>query len=178
MVYPNLQALEIEFNQYGDHVDRIQYPTFPDSFVPFPNLQQLKFSYGYCLGDDVLFRGNHHSLKYLDLDLDVDLAKILADRCVFSTCKYKKLERVKIRLKDYLIDVVDEYTQAAADVGRYAKYMSFYNSAYTRPVAIQLLTTFCHNLQRIERLCLERVKFYFRGLPYDQEFHTPSGAVD
>lgn len=69
-----------------------QYPTFPKDFVPFSSLRQLEIRFGFYLGDDILFRGNHCALEYLLIELGSQLEWVLTDYYVFSAGKYKNLE--------------------------------------------------------------------------------------
>lgn len=136
---------------------------FPNEFVPFPNLQRLKLRHGFELGDNILFRGNHRTLKYLTLGLEAQLAKIPTDHCVFSTRNYKMLERVKIKIKGGLEDdiAIDKYVHIAENIGRYAKYLSYYDAEYDLRIAEPMAASLRQHLQCIERLYLEYIKFDF-----------------
>lgn len=163
IVYPNLQKLEICFSTHkGDH-DNTQYPTFPKDFVPFPNLQQLKLCSGFLFGDDVLLRGNHYTLKHFILGMDADSARFLFGLSVFSTGKYKKLERVQLKLLGSPEDdsTVNKYVRVVTDIGRYAKYLRYGDSKHNHQVGKPMAASFCHNLQHIERLNLGHIKFEF-----------------
>lgn len=72
VAYPNMKHLPAGFIVF--HMDTIEeYSEFPGD-TPFPNLQTLRVDRGYLFGDDVLFRGNQSTLRYMDLNLTKNMA--------------------------------------------------------------------------------------------------------
>lgn len=61
-----------------------QHPVFPEA-VPFPNLHRLTLKSSYPFGDNVLFRGNRHSLQFIDITLSDPLATQLVYNHLFSS---------------------------------------------------------------------------------------------
>ncbi|KAJ2040117.1 hypothetical protein H4S03_001248 [Coemansia sp. S3946] len=66
--------------------------------VPFPNLQRLVLGSGHPFGDDVLFRGNGATLKYLSLSLTSEFVTLLTRHNVFTSTSHPKLLYVAIHL--------------------------------------------------------------------------------
>lgn len=72
VVYPNMKHLPAGFIVF--HMGVIEeYSEFPGA-IPFPNLQTLRVDRGYPFGDNVLFRGNQSTLRYMDLNLTKNMA--------------------------------------------------------------------------------------------------------
>ncbi|KAJ2103052.1 hypothetical protein GGI09_000873 [Coemansia sp. S100] len=71
--YPRARTLTMWFR--SDSVV-LQRPKFKGA-VPFPNLQRLVLGSGHPFGDDVLFRGNGATLKYLSLSLTSEFVTLL-----------------------------------------------------------------------------------------------------
>lgn len=100
-VYPNMRYLEIDFTLKYSYVGGPVYPSFPGVAAPFSRLQALVCPEVYPFGDDILFRGNQRSLKYLSINLSFETAKTLQDNHVFSSDSHRNLELVKLRVDLY-----------------------------------------------------------------------------
>ncbi|KAJ2047170.1 hypothetical protein GGI08_006335, partial [Coemansia sp. S2] len=53
--------------------------------VVFPVLKYAKISLAYPFADDVLFRGNNATLRYLDIPVCKDIVEMLYRRNVFDS---------------------------------------------------------------------------------------------
>ncbi|KAJ1802256.1 hypothetical protein LPJ56_007252, partial [Coemansia sp. RSA 2599] len=77
-VYSNLRKLTLVLDEQLD--EPLVNPTrIADEHAPFPSLTHLKLETCYPLGDCALFRGNFAKLQYLDMDIDVNSALVLAE---------------------------------------------------------------------------------------------------
>ncbi|KAJ2466209.1 hypothetical protein GGI03_002240 [Coemansia sp. RSA 2337] len=92
--YPRARTLTMWFR--SDSVVS-QRPNFKGA-VPFPNLQRLVLGSGHPFGDDVLFRGNGATLKYLSLSLTSEFVTLLTRHNVFTSTSHPKLLYVAIHL--------------------------------------------------------------------------------
>ncbi|KAJ2053404.1 hypothetical protein H4S04_000693 [Coemansia sp. S16] len=92
--YPHARTLTMWFR--SDSVV-LQRPNFKGA-VPFPNLQRLVLGSGHPFGDDVLFRGNGATLKYLSLSLTSEFVTLLTRHNVFTSTSHPKVLYVAIHL--------------------------------------------------------------------------------
>ncbi|KAJ2042115.1 hypothetical protein GGI08_007824 [Coemansia sp. S2] len=80
IVYPKMKHLVILRAPLG----YFEEPAKAPDTVPFPVLESLKLLIPYPFADDVLFRGNSHTLEELDIKLDADTVNVLHDNQVFK----------------------------------------------------------------------------------------------
>ncbi|KAJ2104031.1 hypothetical protein GGI09_000336 [Coemansia sp. S100] len=92
--YPRARTLIMWFRSDSAVLQR---PNFKGA-VPFPNLQRLVLGSGHPFGDDVLFRGNGATLKYLSLSLTSEFVTLLTRHNVFTSTSHPKLLYVAIHL--------------------------------------------------------------------------------
>lgn len=169
ITYSNLWKLSINSNRFSeDDEAHVQNLSFLEDVVPFPNIQCLKI-HGGSLLNDVLFRGNYHSLKFFEMDLTSYAATFLTKHRIFSTGKYTRLERVHLDIDNwYGVFDFGEYAQAAADIGRYAQSLTYidysgsddFEEGHGRHLAIG----FCRHLQNIEKLDLGYINMAFSDI--------------
>ncbi|KAJ2524683.1 hypothetical protein GGI11_000636 [Coemansia sp. RSA 2049] len=93
-IYPILSKLVIEPAPGVSQIRTKQM--FPD-FAPFPKLRHLDIQTAYPFADDVMFRKNMHTLEYLGLRYDKQLALIFCGAETFSGKKFSALRQVHVR---------------------------------------------------------------------------------
>lgn len=121
VIYPQLQFLHIHWrvNSSGSSM----YSMSPPRIVPFPNLKTLCCYGQYPFGDDVMFRGNQHSLQCLDLHLESRIAGILTESRIFDFGN-NNLQNVKLAVI-HNEDSSEVTAQLVASIAQTARTFSF-----------------------------------------------------
>lgn len=94
MVYPNMRHLKIVILNHRESYKMLR-PKSPGA-VPFPYLQNLECPGGYPFGDDVLFRGNQHTLRSINIMLCLTEVSILTEYRVFAADTHPNLHYVSV----------------------------------------------------------------------------------
>ncbi|KAJ2756771.1 hypothetical protein GGI19_000575 [Coemansia pectinata] len=92
LTYPNMRILHLS----SGNITQYKCKPFKREYIPFPRLEQLSLDLVYPFSDDVLFRGNTATLKYLHMAANPGTIHLLNSYNTFDKEKLKSLRHVKV----------------------------------------------------------------------------------
>ncbi|KAJ2895018.1 hypothetical protein GGI21_005209, partial [Coemansia aciculifera] len=92
LVYPNMRKLSLS----SGNISRYVCKPFHHDYVPFPQLQSLSLDMVYPFSDDVLFRGNVTTLRYLYIASEPATIYTLNNSKTFDGKRFTNLRHVKV----------------------------------------------------------------------------------
>ncbi|KAJ2259009.1 hypothetical protein GGI13_000249 [Coemansia sp. RSA 455] len=111
LTYPNMLTLHLS----SGNITRYKCKPFNREYIPFPRLEQLSLDLVYPFSDDVLFRGNTATLKYLHMAADPTTIHLLSSYNTFEREKLKSLRHVKVDVS--YVNGISDVTTAELVVG-------------------------------------------------------------
>ncbi|KAJ1922919.1 hypothetical protein LPJ71_001033 [Coemansia sp. S17] len=168
-------------DDFDDH-ERVVSP----DVVPFPSLQQLMLMPEYPFGDDVVFRGNASTLKYLELGLTSSTASLLRGFNVFMPGSHPLLQHATFEF--YEGGVLDlfatpiDYAQFVLGIGPRSHMRSIGISSVRQPLLSAFSSHGAHSCIQVLKLSntpgLWDVFTLVKSLPLLTDLHTCAPAID
>lgn len=156
VAYPNLEIIKIYMDAL---IENFEFSITPFCTVPFPNLKALCVHGAYPFLDDTLFRGNQHSLQYLQMDVTSKIVDIFRGSKLFTDGNiYKKLDYVNVNVNVVFSKETDsQVVRMISDMAQCARVLELRNNGFTR--RCHMKKPRCQFSQGLELLRVLRVQY-------------------